>query len=92
MTVKDVNKVPEMILGAAWAPQEARMHAGIFFPLFLVLLSDSHTAIYYLSADLQIPQMFVKRNPLSPSARRAGWQGFFYNMRQLRPGSVVRLI
>ena len=92
MTVRDVDQVPGTVIGAAWAPQESRMQAGIFFPLFLVLVSGAQNAISYLSADLQVPQMFVKRKALSPSARRAGWQGFFYNMKELRPGSVVRLL
>ena len=61
ITVKDVNQVPDMVIGAAWAPQESRMQAGIFFPLFLVLVSGAQSAIYYLSADLQVPQMCHSR-------------------------------
>ena len=29
--VKDINKFPKTILGAAWLPQKERMDAGIFF-------------------------------------------------------------
>jgi len=59
------------------------MDAGIYFPLFLVLVEDmtaSEYAIYYLPADLQIPEMFKARSPLSANARRAGWQGFIYDL------------
>ena len=91
LTVKDVGVVPEMIIGAAWGPQKDRMAAGIFFPLFLVLVADDKMAIYYLSADLQDPHMFKKRKPLSPTARRAGWQGFRYDLKKLMDGAIVRL-
>jgi len=59
------------------------MDAGIYFPLFLVLVEDmtaSEYAIYYLPADLQIPEMFKARSPLSANARCAGWQGFIYDL------------
>lgn len=49
------------------------------------------SAIYYLPADLQVPSMFVPRQPLSVTARRAGWQGFIYDLSQMAPGSLVRL-
>jgi type II restriction enzyme len=78
--VKDINIVPKAILGAAWQPQKQRMDSGVYFPLFLVLVSDiMKCGIYYLAADLQEPAMFVPRAPLSSTARRAGWQGFIYN-------------
>jgi hypothetical protein len=75
----DENKIPRTVLGAAWSVQKERMDAGIYFPLFLVLVSPTRKrAIYYLSADLQKPGMFKPRKPLSSKARRAGWQGFLY--------------
>lgn len=81
-TVKDINCVPDKVLGAAWGPQKDRMSAAIYFPLFLVLKNDvgKHYSIFYLSADLQKPEMFKPRSPLSPTARRAGWQGFMYDL------------
>lgn len=92
-TVRDINSIPGAILGAAWRPQRERMTAGIFFPLFLVLCtSRSRYAIYYLSADLQRPAMFVPRKPLSSGAHRAGWQGFRYDLRKVARGAIVRLI
>src|SRR5262249_45209163 len=82
----DLNKIPGSILGAAWSVQKQRMDAGIYFPLFLVLVSPARKrAIYYLSADLQKPSMFKPRNPLSTKARRAGWQGFLYLLKGMEP-------
>lgn len=68
------------------------MDAGIYIPLFVVVVEEKTRdyAIYYLSGDLQVPQMFHPRKPLSSSARRAGWQGFIYDM-DLVKDSFVRL-
>ena len=59
------------------------MASAVYFPLFLVLVGGSRTeySILYLSADLQLPTMFQPRTPLSMNARRAGWQGFVYDLR-----------
>ncbi|WP_145136825.1 DpnI domain-containing protein [Roseomonas gilardii] len=91
-TVKCVDEVPKTILGAAWGPQRERMESGIYFPLFLVLatINQAQYAIYYLSADLQRPEMFKARNPLSATARRAGWTGFLYDLQSIK-ASFVRL-
>jgi type II restriction enzyme len=80
--VDDIDRKPDTILGAAWGPQKERMDAGIYFPLFIVVVSKSgkETAIYYLSADLQQPSIFEPRKPLSSTAKRAGWQGFLYRL------------
>jgi len=82
VTVASIEEVPRRILGATWNPQSERMQAGIYFPLFLVLTNHrkSAYAIYYLSADLRRPEMFKSRKPLSPTARRAGWTGFVYDL------------
>ena len=40
---------------------------------------------------LQNKEIFVARKPLSPSARRAGWQGFMYDISKIK-NSFVRLI
>jgi type II restriction enzyme len=90
--VKDITKIPKAVLGAAWKPQKERMDAAIYFPLFLVLASENlkQHAIYYLAADLQKPELFRPRSPLSKNARRAGWQGFIYETDQAR-NSFVRL-
>jgi hypothetical protein len=86
-TSKDVDVLPKVVLGAAWGPQCERMAAGVFIPLFIVLVSPTGRkhAIYYLPADLQSPAMFQERKPLSPTARRAGWVG--YMLRLDLPGS-----
>lgn len=82
--VRDISVIPATVLGAAWAPQKERMEAAIYFPLFLVLVGPSEKyAIYYLAADLQTPDIFKPRKPLSPNARRAGWTGVIYDLRQV---------
>jgi hypothetical protein len=84
----DLTKIPPTILGAAWSVQKARMDAGIYFPLFLVLMRGHKSAVYYLSADVQRPEMFKPRNPLGPKARRAGWQGFLYLLEDVKSAFV----
>ena len=76
-TRSDIDQLPKSVLGAAWGPQKNRMDAGVFIPLFIVVISPNHRskAIYYLPADLQVPQMFKQRKALSKSAKRAGWVG-----------------
>ncbi len=89
---KDIATLPKQVLGAAWGPQKERMNAAIYFPLYLVLKAEKELAIYYLSADLQYPELFVARKPLSSNARRAGWQGFYYDLSVLPSGAMVRLV
>lgn len=85
-TQENVDELPRSLLGAAWGPMNQRMVAGIFFPLFLVVVSPDRRrrAIYYLPADLQSPEMFQQRAPLKLTARRAGWIG--YKLRLDLPG------
>ena len=83
--VRNVDAIPNTVLGAAWEPQKDRMDSAIYFPLFLVLVGPNKShSIFYLSADLQLPSMFKARTPLSPKARRAGWQGFIYDLSPVR--------
>lgn len=90
-TVTNIDAPPKVVLGAAWRPQQERMNAGIYFPLFLVLVDAGRRySIFYLSADLQLPELFTPRTPLSLKARRAGWQGFLYNLRGVQ-NRLVRL-
>jgi hypothetical protein len=91
-SVADVSQVPKTILGAAWRPQQERMKAGIYFPLYIVLRGGRDVAVYYLPTEFQLPKMFRKRAPLSPTARRAGWQGFTYNLAALEAHAVVRVL
>ena len=88
-----MDLIPEYILGGAWVPVEERMKSGIYFPLFLVLFSkksSENMAIYYLSADLQKPEMFRVRKPLSSTAKRVGWQGFIYDLSEVK-NSFIRI-
>jgi Dam-replacing family len=84
----DLTKIPPTVLGAAWSVQKARMDAGIYFPLFLVLMRGHESAIYYLSADVQKPEMFKPRKLLGANARRAGWQGFLYLLKDVKAAFV----
>ena len=45
---RDINLLPDSILGAAWKPQRERMEAAIYFPLFVVLIGEDarNYAIY----------------------------------------------
>jgi hypothetical protein len=85
VTTNDISQIPKHILGAAWGPQKERMQTGIYFPLFLVLVSpERRYSIFYLPADVQEPSMFTPRAPLSDRAKRAGWQGFIYDLTSSR--------
>jgi hypothetical protein len=53
--------------------------------------SANAMAIYYLAPDLQIPEMFKPRKPLSEKARRAGWSGLLYDLAHVRT-AFVRLV
>ena len=86
-TSRDGKTPPKRLLGAAWGPQRQRMDAGIYFPLFLVLVTPKQDlfSIHYLSADLQSEDLFEVRKPLSVNAGRAGWQGFNYDLEAAGP-------
>lgn len=92
-TATDVTELPRTVLGAAWGPQKERMDAAIYFPLYLVLTTADlkQHAIYYLAADLQPPELFMERKALGPTARRAGWKGFTYNLAAVQ-NRLVRLV
>ena len=92
-SVRSIETVPKSILGAAWGVHKERMDASISFPLFLVLASSSleSYSIFYLAADLQVPEMFLMRKPLSDRARRSGWQGLIYNLMPVRDRFVRML-
>jgi len=89
----DVNRLPKYLLGAAWAPQKDHMDSGIYFPLFIVVASPDRkkVALYYLPADLQDPEMFVPRKPLTSAAKRPGWQGFTIRLDREEAHQPVRL-
>ena len=78
--VSDIDKLPKTVPSASWEPQKERMDAGIFFPIFFVLISrkkKNKYSVYYLPADLQNESMFKERAPLKSTAKRSGWKGYF---------------
>ena len=88
-TVRDVDVLPDAVLGAAWGPQLERLDAEIYYALFVVLVDKKQAyRIYYLAADKQPKEMFKPRTPLSAKARRAGWQGFVYDVASVRDSFV----
>ncbi|WP_151610870.1 DpnI domain-containing protein [Sinorhizobium alkalisoli] len=88
-SAKRLDRLPKTILGAAWGPQLERMQAAIYFPLYVVVVGPTADySIFYLAADLQEPEMFKPRKPLSETARRAGWQGFIYDMESVEDRAV----
>jgi type II restriction enzyme len=88
--VKNIDILPNTILGAGWKVQKERMNEGIYFPLYLILVNQNNYSIFYLSADNQSEEIFIPRKPLSSKARRAGWQGFMYNISKIK-NDFVRL-
>ena len=90
--VKDINKLPNQILGAAWSVQKERMDSGIYFPLYIVLVNEKKYSIYYLPVDYQDKEIFVKRKPLSKNAKRAGWQGFYYDLSKIDKNTIKRIL
>lgn len=87
-------QLPSELMGAGWEPQRERMEAGIYIPLFIVIATSdmSDHVVYYLPADLQQPDMFVQRQPLAPTARRAGWVGFRLRLDLPNGHRPVRLV
>ena len=75
---------PKRVLGGAWGPQHAQILAGIYQPLFVAgyATSGKLVRIDYVPAHIlaATPAVFEPRRPLSPTAKRAGWTGFVYNL------------
>lgn len=85
----NIESVPSTILGAAWGPQKERMDAGNYFSLYIVFVNKDNPkdfSIFFLPAELQEPEMFVPRKPLSETARRAGWQASCTNSPKKQKG------
>jgi hypothetical protein len=82
--VKNVNILPNAILGAGWKVQKERINEGIYFSLYLILINQNNYSIFYLSKDKQSEEIFIPRKPLSSKARRAGWQGFMYDISKIK--------
>lgn len=94
LSVNNIAQIPNTILGAAWSVQKERMDAGIYFPLFIVLRQReraSRFSIYYLPIDFQTKKMFRKRPPLAKTAKRAGWQGFIYELNKIDKNAIMKV-
>jgi hypothetical protein len=89
------DQLPVRVLGAAWGPQHQQILDGIFQPLFVVgySASGSLVRIDYVPAHIlqSSPQVFEPRAPLRSTARRAGWQGFVYNLQRIPEIGIVRM-
>jgi type II restriction enzyme len=81
--------LPKKVLGGAWAPQHEQIIAGIYHGLFIAGFSPSGrlVRIDYVPAHVlqTTPELFEPRTPLSQTAKRAGWRGFYYNLNKLPP-------
>jgi hypothetical protein len=86
---------PDRVLGAAWAPQHEQIIAGIYHGLFIVGFSQVGrlVRIDYIPAHIlqTTPEIFEPRNPLRPTAKRAGWQGFNYNLTKVPPVGISQV-
>jgi type II restriction enzyme len=77
---------PDRVLGAAWGPQHQRIISGIFHALYVVGFDGTRLKrIDYIPAHMleAYPSVFKPRTALSETAKRAGWQGFIYDLREL---------
>lgn len=92
VTLREVQEsLPDRILGAAWRPVREQIEEEIFHDLFLVGFSPRGrlVRIERVSANAlrKSPEVFAPREPLRETARRAGWQGFTYDLRRLPFGA-----
>ena len=69
-----------------------RKNSGIYFPLFIVLVNEKKYLIYYLPIDYQDKEIFIKRKPLSKNAKRAGWQGFYYDLTKINKDTIRKVL
>ena len=94
-TLSDDGELPKKILGAAWGPQHEQITAGIFQSLFIVGFSSRRRLkrIDYVPSHIlqSAPEVFEPRAPLRETARRAGWQGFMYNLSKI-PAVGIRQV
>jgi type II restriction enzyme len=86
---------PTRVLGAAWGPQHHQIMAGIFHGLYVASFGGGKKLVridYVPSHILQAtPSVFEPRKPLSETAKRAGWQGFMYNLERLPAIGIHRV-
>lgn len=81
------TELPNRILGAAWGPQQEQIVADIYHGLYVAGFTKSGrlVRIDYVPAHILrvTPEVFEPREPLKETAKRAGWQGFNYNLTKL---------
>src|SRR5664279_2606169 len=82
------DKISSHCIGRCVERPESAHGCRNLFSLFLVLICGRKSAIYYLSADLQNPAMFKPRKALGADARRAGWQGFSYLLKNVEAAFI----
>jgi hypothetical protein len=91
----DGDALPDRVLGAAWGPQHEQILAGIFQALFIAGFARAGNLVRIDCVPAHIlqatPSVFEPRRPLGETARRAGWQGFMYNLSRLPAIGVERL-
>jgi type II restriction enzyme len=88
--------LPEKIPSGAWAPQHARILAGIYHGLYVAgfkrngrtLVRIDYVPPHVLEAT---PQAFEPRRPLSATAKRAGWRGYTLNLGKLPAVGMQRI-
>ncbi len=84
------GQLTRQLMGASWPVQRERMKSHIYPPLFVVtVIGGKADQVLYVPADLQLPTLFKPRKPLSKTAKRAGWQGFVYDLDALPQGIPV---
>jgi hypothetical protein len=87
--------LPKRVLGAAWGPQHEQIIAGIYHGLYIAGFSTKGrlASIDYVPSHIlrNCPEVFEPRNPLSLTAKRAGWRGFNYNLDKLPAVGILRV-
>jgi len=96
--VKNKNQKIKKVGGAAWSPFKKRIESGIFYPLFIVkIIKNKPFSILFISEHTQKEiydidnNLYVSRKPLGNHCKRAGWQGFNYNL-DLIPEKLIRIL
>jgi Dam-replacing family len=89
------DDLPDRVLGGAWGPQHEQIIGGIYHGLFIAGFSQAGrlVRIDYIPAHIlqTTPEIFEPRAPLRGTAKRAGWQGFYYNLAKLPTVGRARL-
>jgi Dam-replacing family. len=78
---------PLKLPSSAWEPQRKQIMAGIYHDLFIVGVTPAKRITWIDRVPAHIlaaaPEVFQPRTPLSPTAKRAGWQGFMLDLAKI---------